>query len=439
MLSILSWVSPLWYVFAPLAVLWLLASRYKEFQRATTRGLADVMSLQHLQIALIASAIFVTANFAMIFYETALWIIGIGAAALVAAGLLVRSARAGIHPGLKGFHLPLPQDGLEIIERHIPRRNARYAWIRQYTRVLPLFAMIALGATGQPHRWWLWICLALSTTAPLLLIPFKRAWIGLYGLSIVIAALGWNAVTVKASLPPGQWTTPWSAAQCSNQVFPLGDGTAWCFSRGANFINRFDLTLGYLIESQIVEDADITVFQANGTPQIAYSASLGSVQGTQTDAIDLSVFQDAGLRGPMTDLGQADDGTIWVLQRQAFNPLQNRGWWLSARRPNGAWWHLDLSRLTGMRPTRDQNAMAVDAFGRVWFTAVDPLQREKYLGILTPDGLLAYPMFLLGKDPFTGPYLYREARPHLHGVVSDGSGGVYLYNGEREPLRHWRP
>jgi len=85
-----------------------------------------------------------------------------------------------------------------------------------------------------------------------------------------------------------------------------------------------------------------------------------------------------------------------------------------------------------MRPTRDQNAMAVDATGRVWFTAVDPLRREKFLGILNQDGSL-------GMDPLTGPYFYREARPHLHGVVSDGYGGVYLYNGESEPLRHWQP
>jgi len=109
------------------------------------------------------------------------------------------------------------------------------------------------------------------------------------------------------------------------QVFPLGDGTAWCFSLGVKYINHFDLSLGYLVDNQIVEDSDITLFLANRTPQIAYSASLRRVQGASTGALDQDIFQDAGLRGRMTDLGQAADGTIWVMQRQVFNPLQNRG------------------------------------------------------------------------------------------------------------------
>ena len=438
-IPILIWASPLWYVLTPIACLWLISSRYAEFKQAQRPSLADRKSFRQLQIALLASAIYIAACLTLIVYETSLWAIAVGSFALIAAGLSLRASRTGIHPGIKGFHLLLPQDGLAFTERHVSRAVLRRAWIRQYARIFPLFVFLTFGFIGQPQRWWLWICLALSTTAPLFLIPYKRAWIGIYGLSLAIIVLGWNAVSVRAFLPPGRWTTPWFAAQCSNQVFPLGDGTAWCFSRGVKYINHFDLSLGYLVDSQIVEDSDITLFLANRTPQIAYSASLRRVQGASTGALDQDIFQDAGLRGPMTDLGQAADGTIWVLQRQVFNPLQNRGWWLSARRPNGDWWHLDLSRLTGMRPTRDQNAMAVDATGRVWFTAVDPLRREKFLGILNPDGSLAYSLFSLGMDPLTGPYFYREARPHLHGVVSDGYGGVYLYNRESEPLRHWQP
>ena len=122
---------------------------------------------------------------------------------------------------------------------------------------------------------------------------------------------------------------------------------------------------------------------------------------------------------------------------QSWNPANSaRVWWVSAQSFEASWRHYNLAALTGLQASQTHDAIAVDGRGRLWFTAVSASQFEKHLGGLNADGTLAFPVGSLGRFPGIEPGQLLTSRP---GVVPDGQGGIYLYNGESEPLRHWRP
>ena len=67
---------------------------------------------------------------------------------------------------------------------------------------------------------------------------------------------------------------------------------------------------------------------------------------------------------------------------------------------------------------------------------------RKALGVLESDGTLATALLPLGELHSTNRINLILRTPwarEAYGVLPDGSGGVYLYNGVDEPLRHWRP
>ena len=143
----------------------------------------------------------------------------------------------------------------------------------------------------------------------------------------------------------------------------------------------------------------------------------------------------------MWDIVSGPDGTIWFLN---YSPrrIKFEGWWVSSLTPNGEWSHFDLGQLTGLEFPRSRDAMAIDGFGRLWFTALSAPPREKYLGVLNPDGTLAHPISSLGQISLLGSYYYFGGGylpDDPYGLVSDGEGGIYVYNGRSVPLRHWRP
>ena len=138
---------------------------------------------------------------------------------------------------------------------------------------------------------------------------------------------------------------------------------------------------------------------------------------------------ESGPNGAVTDIEVGPDGTIWFLQTFT-RPVGLQALWVSDLRADGQFLHYDLHKNTSLIvPSDIRDAIAVDGLGRLWFTGVSSVHREKQLGILSPDGSLAMPLVSLG--PFKPGDNF--------GVVADGEGGIFLYNRGNAPLRHWRP
>ena len=147
---------------------------------------------------------------------------------------------------------------------------------------------------------------------------------------------------------------------------------------------------------------------------------------------------ETGLRGAVTDIALAPNGSYWFLQRLGSSGFfrSARFWWLSALHSDGNWQHFDMNKLTPFRrPLIERNPMAIDGLGRIWLTAIAVRPSEKFLVVLQSDDTIDHNQSLgLLQQIGTG-----SNSDELFGVVSDGNGGIYLNAGEREPLRHWRP
>lgn len=149
-----------------------------------------------------------------------------------------------------------------------------------------------------------------------------------------------------------------------------------------------------------------------------------------------SIGLDLELQGGITDLAMGPDDSYWLLQTEL--PQGGRTWWVSHIRLDGYVQHLDLAALTGIGPpVRAQDAMAVDAKGRLWFLGQSGLDGQVYLGVLTESALTHFSA--LGPlIPATALGLGQSSF-EKYGLVEDGQGGIYLYMSSSEPLRHWRP
>ena len=150
-----------------------------------------------------------------------------------------------------------------------------------------------------------------------------------------------------------------------------------------------------------------------------------------------------GWHGPANDFVFAADGSVWVLWgRQYHLAASPASWGVTHIQANGSLEHFDLSQLTGIYAPLSDDAIVPDVYGRLWFIAYQANPPERFLGILDTDGELATPLYSLGRMQ-AKPAPLAVSRSSLtvdaHGILPDGSGGVYLYNGADLPLRHWRP
>ena len=141
--------------------------------------------------------------------------------------------------------------------------------------------------------------------------------------------------------------------------------------------------------------------------------------------------------GPVVDVAPSGDGMAWILHKPRY---VSADWWLSRMFADTTWKHVNLTDLTGTT-LRSKNAIARDGLGRLWIAGFDLFNpTNNLLAIMYPDGSLALPVFRLSR--YAVPLFDRtpELLPHpdAHGVIADGNGGIYLYNGIREPLHHWR-
>ncbi|MFQ5410567.1 MAG: hypothetical protein ACE5FI_19325, partial [Anaerolineales bacterium] len=256
-------VSSLWYLLFPPAAIGVLAVYCRVMSRAARAGLVHPRAIWLLRWALAGCAAFWSLTFLAAYFETELWIPVLAALLVVVMALLTRAARAGVHPGLRGFLRPLPADGLALFEEiHAPTAQRVRQWARRVAPLAPLLVLLALGAGSQVRRWPVLLALAGGLAAPLLLIAYRSAWVSPLALLLVTTTLGWRAASLDARLPAGTWTTPWAAARCAARVVPAGNGTAWCVNPHTQVIYHFQLGSGGVLEQFWLANA-WDVFAAN--------------------------------------------------------------------------------------------------------------------------------------------------------------------------------
>ena len=138
-----------------------------------------------------------------------------------------------------------------------------------------------------------------------------------------------------------------------------------------------------------------------------------------------------GLPGTVQNIAFGPDGSIWFVWT-VFTGSRAR-WGLSAWK-GGEWQVFELRPATGLDSPVSPDSLAIDSLGRAWFTAVSYAQEENFLGLLAPaTGEVS--LYALGHFATLSTIAY----PGPHGVVSDGSGGIYVYSPGNAPFRHWRP
>lgn len=146
-------------------------------------------------------------------------------------------------------------------------------------------------------------------------------------------------------------------------------------------------------------------------------------------------------------------GLPGAIRNFAFEPAPKTGVWLLWQGRGLRQWGvarlgtdgrlsgtIDIGSLMHLEFPLAEDALAVDAFGRVWFVSQSIPAREKLLGIHTPGADPPIELYLLGSFPTSGPYAYGGGLwKSSYGVVSDGEGGILLFNDVTAPWRRWRP
>ncbi len=244
-------------------------ARLRRAQAAHTRGLLRPPGWHWLLAGLTAAQALIWLALLSLIYPTRLeWPL----AALLALAVLVvaaHSARAHAHPGLHGLRRPLPRDGLDLIEREQraarrPFRARLWARIQPVAPLLPALLVLASLAALAPARWFSLALLALTLTAPLLLIPYRRLWLLPLGLALPLGVLLSQALVLRPSLPPGWWTQPLTTAHCLGALSLAGDPPrAWCVDVFRAQVAGFDPASGRLAVRADVPEA-VRLFAANG-------------------------------------------------------------------------------------------------------------------------------------------------------------------------------
>ncbi len=150
--------------------------------------------------------------------------------------------------------------------------------------------------------------------------------------------------------------------------------------------------------------------------------------------------ETSGLPGAVINFAFEAEGTVWMLWQARPGYAPRSDWGVSALHPDGTLRHFALGAQTGLETPLIEDALAVDGFGRLWFATQSIPGREKFLGLVDLDAGRPPRVYSLGRFATRGPYAYGTGLwPYSFGVVSDGAGGILLYNGDAEPWRYWKP
>lgn len=509
------WLSVYWLALVPLASIAGALLLARTFRAARRRSLVDARAYLWLLAAIAASQALVGLLLASGVYETCLWLPAGALFAVLMMGVASSRASGSVHPGLRGFLRPLPRDGIELIGRSAPGAQ-RWRTLRVVARkallLVPCAALAVYSLAHLPGRWpGLWLVVP-ALFAPLTIVPSRRLSLPLLLLPLPLVS-GLHALELRGALPPGRWSTPLTAATCTNSVqLDLARTSAWCADDVHGLVFQFDPHTGIVREELRVVDAG-RVFAVGSDhawvvenpvrgllrvqagrllrqridyPRqgvvdaedrlwfIGVSSVLGVVEPgalvTWFDTSDGLLSNTAnvvkampdgsiwvgsvggvsfkpggserwvrlgraeGVPGQVHDIAVSADGTAWFLWND-FTSHRGTGVWGVSQWRAGNWQHFELGAPTGLDAPASPDALAIDGYGRVWFTAVSYRQQANFLGILDPRALQVtlYPLgpFVPTRDPLVFV-------PGPHGVLDDGQGGIYLYNPSRDPLRWWR-
>ncbi len=425
----------------------------------------------------------------------------------------------GINPGLNSLTLPMPADGLILIQRelrNVSRKTRWRWWIWRLASAMPLISLVTAAALWEGRRWHVWLAIVLGSLAPATILPGRSTWRTPLLLTLAAGILVGQSINIRTQLPPGDWFTLWRGARCTNRISINRDGTAWCVNARNELVYKFDVARGVVLETHsvlqawdilaattesvwvtseakpgftqihpgqsetsidahpnhgatvnnqlwIVDGLSRLILYENGNPERHFTTRDGLLN---SDVLTVETFPDGSLwvgswsgvsqlvdpdfnwkgfrpdnelDGPVVDIASTGDGMAWILHKPRY---VSADWWLSRMFADATWKHINLTDLTGMNALRSKNAIARDGLGRLWIVGFNIFKpTDNLLAILYPDGSLALPVFRLRRYavPLFGRTRERLPRPDAHGVIADGNGGIYLYNGIREPLRHWRP
>lgn len=494
-----AWVSLLWDWGLPLLAALPTLARARAAYRAQRRGLLRPRGWRWLLGALVAAQALIWCAHRALTHPTNLWLPGLGLALVGLMLLATRAARAETHVGLRGFQRALPRDGLEIIE-NAPRHNRDFllalpalsllfalALYHPERRLDFLWLGIITGAplTLIPYRaQWLapaWMLAPLAVllahawsarptlppgdwTTPIggarcagqVRVVAPRAWCfnpfthTLYGFN-----LGTGLVVLEAQVPEGA------------RLFAASADTAWVQQIPASGLIRVDaagqekipvlsarfgaadaLNRLWVIDvgqelTRYAGDAATPIRARDGllnnTANVvkvspAGEVWVGSIGGASV--LRGEVWQTYAFNA-VINFAFGAEGQVWLVwqARPGYGALTD---WGASELVNGAVArHIEIGRLTGLEAPRNEDALAADGRGRLWFTTQSIPRREKFLGVLDETGRI----YSLGHFATTGPHAYNAGTlwATVFGVASDGAGGVVLFNGEDEGWKRWRP
>jgi hypothetical protein len=144
-----------------------------------------------------------------------------------------------------------------------------------------------------------------------------------------------------------------------------------------------------------------------------------------------SIDRSAGAPGAVQAIAFGLDESVWVLWQVLPGYTGFFDWGLSALYPDGSWRHRALGREVQLGLALVEDPLAIDGLGRAWLATHTDAPPQRVLIVAGPDG--APQRYLLGPYSPTNS-LWRDP----FGVVPDGTGGIWLYEGD-EGWWHWRP
>lgn len=291
---------------AALAALW---ARYRTLRHAFRIGLITPPAYRNFNLAILASGGVMAIGVLTVFYETLLWPPFAACIFLIVIALLLRIAGRGMQTGLQGLKWPVPSDGMAILEREQARRSGTpWSWrLRLVGPGAACCAVVLLAASSQPQRWLVWLAVGVLFTLPALLVAYRQSWIAPLLLLLATGFLGWRSLNLRNQVPPGQWSTLWTAARCTSQVAITGSNSAWCLNPNQETVYHFDPASGQVQELYVVAAAN-AVLAANS--RAAWITTDGN--GNTVHFLQSGRNRQRTLNRPIR-AALAEDGTLWQI------------------------------------------------------------------------------------------------------------------------------